>query len=195
MILTRELNAEGHDSALSFIFSEAKKGRNSIGFVPWKGVEDADLLGRLAVLYRNDDLVGFLLFGPSKTNCKVFQIWIREDARLLIHGRLCIDWLSEWARRRGLSRLSLWCADDLPAATFWRALGFNSVANRVVSKRSGRRQTRFVCPTAVGFRGSSQSRVERTAVLEKSIPRSILPGQEVACPPAKQWQPVFFDPT
>jgi len=130
--------------ALSFIKSEALKGRSAIGWIPWAGIERSHQLGRVSVLHRNDDLVGFLVWGPSQTSTKVFQIWIREDARMLIHGKEMIRQLAEWSLKRGIFRISLWCADDLPANMFWSALGFTAAGVRKGGRHSGRMHTRYV---------------------------------------------------
>lgn len=145
--LVRDLPSRRQVEALAWITAASRERRQSIGFVPRAGVIRACELGRLGLLTNNDDCVGFLLYGPSRTSAKVYQIWVRPDARMIVHGRAMIDALTHWARLRGLMRLSLWCAIDLPSSLFWEALGFARVAERVGSRRTGRRHARWVRST------------------------------------------------
>lgn len=192
--LTKQLNDREQKEAMSFIKSEARKGRNEIGFIPWQGIERASRLGRVATLYRDGDVVGFLVFGPGSTSAKVFQIWVRQDARILEHGRAMLEGLEQWALDRGLFRISLWCAEDLAANLFWRALAFELTTTRVGGKSSGRHHNRWVLPLP-SFRPSlpeaSFSRTERLALRTvQTTPRDS--GE--ACQQAQQRQKVLFQP-
>ena len=192
---TCDLQAVAHVQAMSFIKSEARKGRKSIGFIPWSGIEKADKLGRVSVLLRNSDLVGFLVYGPGKTSAKVFQVWVREDARMLIHGRKMVEELAEWALHRGLFRISLWCADDLPSNYFWRVLGFKNVARRKGGRHSGRMHTRYV-QSAIDLEASRRARCcEPRAQLSQSNPLPLPPVSEAADQTAPRRQTVLCDPT
>lgn len=143
-IESRRLAAARHESFLAFVRGEQRKGRDSIGWIPWQGMLRADSLGRILSLWNNDDLVGFLLHGPSMTSMKVYQIWIRQDARLLLHGQWLVGSLAMKALRLGLFRISLWCASDLAANCFWDALGFQKTSEREGGKSSGRTHWRWV---------------------------------------------------
>lgn len=141
--LTNQLDLGLVPTTLSFIKSGANGARWELGFIPWSGIERAHHLGRLGVLYNNDDLVGFCLFGPKRQSCKIFQIWIREDARFLVHGRALLSSVAWVALGRGLQRMSLWCADDLPAQLFWEAMGLERGQKRKGGRSTGRTHTRW----------------------------------------------------
>lgn len=129
---------------LRFIEAEARKGTKSIGFVPRSGLEYAARRGRLVTLSRNDDLVGFVLYGGRGSSARIYQIWVRADARLLLHGKQLTNWVGRWGMYRGRIRVSLWCLRELPATEFWRAMGFQKGGVRCQSIDTRRHQTRWV---------------------------------------------------
>ena len=191
---TRDLDSETRAGALNFIKSEANKGRHEIGFIPWDGICRADALGRVMVLFNNDDLVGFIVYGPGRTSCKVYQIWVREDARLIVHGRELIDGLREYSLACGLFRISLWCADDLPSNLFWRALRFRKVSQRPGGKHSGRTHNRYVLPLLAPRPSLGEedfSRTDEPAFRTQQNPHH-QPG--AACQRSQPRQQALFDP-
>lgn len=115
---------------VSFIMGEAKKGTKSIGFIPKDGIWQAVNERRVLILERNSDRVAFVIFGRSRTSIKCYQIWVREDARMLLHGRALVHQLEEEAAAANKQRLRLWCLQDLPAMVFWKALGFTKAGQR-----------------------------------------------------------------
>lgn len=132
------------DEQIRFIESEAKKGTKSIGFVPRAGLYYAASRGRLVTLSRNDDLVGFVLYGGRGSSARIYQIWVRTDARLLLHGKQLTNWVGRWGMYRGRIRVSLWCLRELPATEFWRAMGFTQSGVRCRSIDTRRHQERWV---------------------------------------------------
>lgn len=147
--VTSSLSGAAADEVMSFIRGEQRKGRESIGWVPWSGVERTHANGRIAVLTKHSTIVGFVMFGPSKTSCKVFQAWVRKDLREITHGRQLICGLKFWSLMRGLVRIKLWCADDLPSNYFWQAIGCEKIGERNRSKKRVRPQTCYVVSTAI----------------------------------------------
>lgn len=97
--------------------------------------------GKIVVLHNNDDLVGFAMFSPNLlyAEMRILQIWIRDDARLILHGRALIDDISARSWPQGIRTLRLWCATDLAANLFWKALGFRYRGWRFGSGGSKRR--------------------------------------------------------
>ncbi|MGH8743485.1 MAG: hypothetical protein ACREUY_04325, partial [Burkholderiales bacterium] len=81
---------------ISFVGAAAKLDAHAIGFLTLAAYEEAHARKKLITLRRNNDLVGFLLFSLNQTReCRILQIWVRNDARLLIHGRMLIDFVDE----------------------------------------------------------------------------------------------------
>lgn len=97
-----------------------------IGFLPHGVYHDATRQHRLFSLFRNDDRVGFILWSSNRIReCRILQIWIRRDARLIEHGRALVEHLEEThARRLHLWVLRAWVAEDLEANLFWPQIGF-----------------------------------------------------------------------
>jgi GNAT superfamily N-acetyltransferase len=97
-----------------------------IGFLPHGAYHDATAHNRLFSLFRNDDRVGFVLWSRNQIReCRILQIWVRSDARLIEHGRALVEHLEEaHARRMHLWQLRAWVAEDLAANVFWPQIGF-----------------------------------------------------------------------
>lgn len=111
-----------------FVGSAAKTDSWSIGFLPYPVYEAAHASGRLITLKRNNELCGFILFSLNDyKECRILQIWVRADARIIEHGRALIAWLEEKiARPRNCWCLRCWVAVDLPSNLFWHAIDFTN---------------------------------------------------------------------
>lgn len=109
---------------LAFCYSACRIDGQCLGWLPRAAYDEAHQQGRICAVWNNDDLVGFALWSTDNGELRCLQIWVRPDARLLLHGAALIAFLDEAAAHRGCYRLRLWCAVDLAANVFWRALGF-----------------------------------------------------------------------
>lgn len=123
-----------------------------IGFLPHGAYHDATTNGRLFSLFRNGDRVGFLLWSANQLReCRVLQIWVRQDARLIEHGRALIDHLQNaHARKLHAWQLRAWVAEDLAANLFWPQIGFELRGWRWGPAKRSRRHnlwTRSLVPT------------------------------------------------
>ena len=151
--LTRDLDVSQQRAALLFCYSASKLDANSIGWLPKQAYDNRHERGELLTLYNNDDLVGFVLMSrPSPYGeLRCLQIWVRRDARMMIHGRALIDELDTIAEQRHCWLLRLWCAEDLAANLFWEALGFQKRGWRWGPAKTPRRHnlwTRRVSPSS-----------------------------------------------
>lgn len=99
---------------------------NAVGWLPKSVFDSRAATNDVLAVYRDGDLVGWLLKGQSKARqvLKIYQIWVRPDARVLEHGRALIRELERDARRKKCWYLEAWVAEDLPANLFWNAMGF-----------------------------------------------------------------------
>ena len=122
--VTAELRPDEQRTALLFVRSERSRNTDSLGFIPWNGVLRHHENRKLAVCYRNSDLVGFILWGGSNGVCRVFQLCVRTDARRVEHGRALARLVERWAEDRRWSIVRARVAADLPAVSFWEAIGF-----------------------------------------------------------------------
>lgn len=112
---------------------------DAIGFLPTLAYDQARDRGRLYGLWTNADLVGYLLHSSHLTETRICQIWVRADARMILHGRALCDELDRVAMYHGSYRTRLWCAHDLPANLFWAALGYRARGWRYSPTKKGRR--------------------------------------------------------
>lgn len=154
LAITRELHENSARSTLSFCYSACRIDGHCIGWLPKAAYDEAHLQGRIVALWNNDDLVAFCLHSITNAELRCLQIWVRRDARLILHGRALVSWLDWRARRAGAYRLRLWCAIDLPANLFWRALHFHPQCWRWGPAKRSRRHilwTRRVIPHALSL--------------------------------------------
>jgi hypothetical protein len=181
--------AADQTAAMKFIRSEQLLGRESIGWIPWQGVVRHANNGRLGILTRNADYVGFLLFGASSIRAKIVQIWVRPDARVIEHGRAMIGELAWWAAERCLTEISLWCAVDLEANLFWQALDFAACQTRVGSPRTGRRHQRWVISTNYAMQAHQPATAESTVAGASSKSQTCLWDAAEAHDKVQPWPP------
>lgn len=147
-----------------------------VGWIPLAAYAGAHAQGRILVCYNNDDLVGFCMWAQKFDEVKIYQIWVREDARMILHGKALIG---DLARRRINHRarlVRLWCAQDLSANLFWRALGFTFRGWRHGPKRTSKRRHYLWVIDAQSAIWQSQPRVdtEPAKTLVPTIPSPIL---------------------
>lgn len=182
------------DEQIRFIEGESKKGTKSIGFVPRAGLYYAASRGRLVTLSRNDDLVGFVLYGGRGSSARIYQIWVRTDARLLLHGRQLTNWVGRWGMYRGRTRVSLWCLRELPATEFWRALGFQKGGVRCRSIDTRRHQERWVREISFAWPEPVEAAVEPLPRFDQQNPSPPHHPAATADRPPPRLQRVLFSP-
>jgi len=149
---TRELEKENdRRAALLFCYSACRLDGHCLGWMPKQAYDVRHDQGRILVLHNNDDLVGLCMWSTNLREMRCLQIWIRQDARMILHGKKLIHELEKLARQHGCCRLRLWCAIDLPANLFWHALGFRYHGWRWGRAKNSRRHAlwiRRINPTA-----------------------------------------------
>lgn len=144
--LTNELFPSAAAPVLTFCYSACRIDGHCLGWLPRAAYDEAHRTGRILALWNNDDLVGFCLFSTNLHELRCLQIWIRRDARLMVHGRALIDNLEARAKKAGCFRIRLWCAIDLEANMFWRALHFRPICWRWGRTPHGRRHVLWARP-------------------------------------------------
>lgn len=120
---------------------------HAIGFIPLCGLERGHHAGQVIACKNNDEIVGYSMFGWNDRQLRIYQMWVRPDARLILHGRAMSDLLCSHAASCRRSAVALWCAEDLPANLFWSACGFRYINWRHGQNRSGRRHYQWWRPT------------------------------------------------
>lgn len=125
------------DHVVDWAIMEAKRGTDAIGFLPRCKYQFLHHRGRLLIVTRDGQPVGFALHGPHFLLTRVTQIWVAENARRIEHGRSLINYLIKKATGKS-EALRLRCAEDLAANSFWTALGFAHVGQEKGGARRGR---------------------------------------------------------
>lgn len=121
---------------------------NAIGWLPTSAFDARAEQDDISVIYRNGDLVGWAMHSPSLARAveKIYQIWVRPDARTIEHGRALVNRICNRAKSTNCVELEAWVAEDLAANLFWRAIGFTATNWRYGRGERGRRHTRWVAP-------------------------------------------------
>jgi ribosomal protein S18 acetylase RimI-like enzyme len=129
---------------LPFVRDLMAKNYEAVGFLPATRLEEYLARGQVLIQRENDEPCGYLAFGNGWPTLKVYQCCIQYDARRLAHATQLVSRLISIAEARGCSSISLWCADDLDANSFWRSAGFTFSGQRSGGARRGRRHNCWV---------------------------------------------------
>lgn len=112
--------------ALIACYESHRVDGHCLGWLPRSAYNARHEEGQIYTCHNNGDHVGHCMWQSHERIAKIFMTWVRPDARLILHGRALVDAIEKEAATRGCSLLSLWCAEDLAANLFWRALGFTN---------------------------------------------------------------------
>lgn len=162
--LTRDLPDSLSRQALTFCYSASKIDADSIGWLPRQAYDTRHTDGELLVLFNNDDLVAFVLMSKPSAyqELRCLQIWVRPDARVILHGRTILQKFQQLAIERGCIRVRCWCAEDLPSNLFWSAMGWQKKTWRHGPARTARRHNLWALPITRGLRFLAQAQPSRT---------------------------------
>lgn len=134
-----------------WIRSLMQRDRGALGFIPAGGSEGLQYLidrGKIAIASVNGEPVGYAAFtikdwrlkeraegkpvcpaveldAAKVDTCKIQQVCVQDDARLLGIGRQLVSSIGILAEHR---RVQCNVRNDLPANSFWQALGFEHVS-------------------------------------------------------------------
>lgn len=139
VIPTQELPEHKLRDALLLASDAHRIDGHCLGWLPTAAIVGAHNQGRMITCWRNDDLVGHVIWGANAAVMRIFITWVRRDARMILHGRALTDWVQKKGESLACTRLSLWCAEDLPANLFWACLGFSNTTWRWGRGRNPRR--------------------------------------------------------
>lgn len=165
---TLDLNGRRQLEVLTFAASSHKIDGMCIGWLTAGAYVGAHNQGRLVACYNNADLVGYILWSCNRGIMCCFVVYVRRDARLLIHGRALVDWIIEEGARRGCTRVELWCAIDLAANLFWAALGFERVCWRWGRAKKSRKH--WLWRLRIGHESGEQRRDDQRRPHETARP-------------------------
>ena len=131
--VSRELSPARRQEVLLFAAHAVRVDAHCIGWLPWQFYEAHDDAGRLVSVTRDGDLVGFCAFSAPNfgRESKITQVWVRQDARMIEHGRALLTRCAFIAAELGAAWLTCWVAEDLDAMRFWPAIGFAPINRRL----------------------------------------------------------------
>jgi hypothetical protein len=121
---------------------------DALGWLPTPAYEQRHAMGQIHTIWRNDDCVGYCLWADVGRILHIYSCWIRRDARMIEHGRRLVQKVEGAARARGCESIKLWCAEDLPANSFWAQLMFRPLNWRHGGLVKGRRHIQWRRPVA-----------------------------------------------
>ena len=137
---THELQPFELDDALKFCGSASKLEAYKVGWIPLAAYRGATLQRRLLICFNNEEKVGFCLWKHSFGDMAIYQIWVRPDARLILHGKAIVAKLHDIGQSLNCRLLKLWCAEDLAANIFWLQIAFEKKGWRHGPKRTSKRR-------------------------------------------------------
>jgi len=130
--------------AISYIDHLSGKNGHCVGFLPLVAYQDALARARITMLFENGQPGGYLIHGPPKRRMKIYQVCIEEELRRIEFGTALVNDLRDMAIAAKSHEISLHCAEDLEANSFWRALGFLHTGRRMKRKDLSRWQNRYL---------------------------------------------------
>lgn len=129
---------------IDYIASLMEKNYEAVGFIPRPRLEHYSASGQILVELENDEPCGYLVYGNGWPRLRIYQACIQYDARRREHGLKLVERLILEADRMGCEMISLWCADDLDANTFWKSAGFQFGGQRNGGAKRGRKHNLWV---------------------------------------------------
>lgn len=115
-----------HPDLISFVDSLQRKNAEALSFYPKQVFERESEKGRIFVGLLNGEPCGYIYVGARKADTKCHQICIEYDARRKLYGAALVQAMEDYAE--GAHSITLRCAFDLEANTFWKEMGYNCVA-------------------------------------------------------------------
>lgn len=155
--------------ALALAVDSPRVDGDALGWFPRAAFLGCHEQGRLIIVTNNDDVVGYCVHNEKTAPTRIFLTWVRRDARLILHGRALVDFVSDVAIRRGHNRIELWCATDLAANFFWQALGFEQICWRWSKGKAHRKHWLWRLDLSRSARPLSSPEQERSAASGQTI--------------------------
>ena len=109
--------------------TSADRHRDELGFLRAGVYAEQAAQGHLwvAIEVGSDQLAGFLLYGGRFPHLRIFQLFVRKDARSMGIGSSLIEELVKFGEENNFLTASAKVAAELPANSFWERNGFRIV--------------------------------------------------------------------
>lgn len=147
--IARTLPERSQDELRKQWIHAVNRDTNSIGWLPTQAWDTRHDRGDTYSIHRNDDLVGWSMAAksPQRGVMKIYQIWVRPDARILEHGRALTAYIGEKAFQQRCWRIEAWVAEDIDANFFWPQVGFQRTVWRWGRGDHPRKLHLWIAPT------------------------------------------------
>lgn len=129
---------------VAYVINLSRRHTDALGFLPRPRLEQYAARGRLWLTHDAGDLCGFLVVGNGWPILNLYQLCIQRDAQRQTHGAALVTRAQAVAQQQGYSAVACWCASDLEANQFWRAMGFHCLGVRARPNRRQRHLHRWV---------------------------------------------------
>ena len=136
-ILKTPMEVEGY---IDQVCSLGDANRSALGFLPASAYTETAMKGGLwvAVDQTSKDLMGYLLFGGTYPNLKVFQVHVLRGFRSCGLARKLIEELRKYGEEKNYLTISARVATELEANRFWQGVGFRIIRQEPGGARSRR---------------------------------------------------------
>lgn len=133
---------------LAFLDHLQRKYTHALGFLPYAAFLDYLARKQVFLAFENDEPVGYLLWQhpvypwPHDLDriVRIYQAAIAFDAQRQLHGTRLVQRLLRQVASASPTYITCWCAADLEANAFWKALDFHHYCTRDI--RAAGRTTR-----------------------------------------------------
>jgi len=132
---------------IKYVSALQNREHQSVGFLTHAALNEYHERHQIILASENNDPCGYTIFYDGRHGnrpkshpaaIRVRQIAVEDPLRRIAHATGLISRLIYHAHATGFERLELWCATDLDAMKFWRALGFTEGKIRVGGNKDGR---------------------------------------------------------
>ncbi len=136
-----------NDKQMDYVDWLMKREYQQVGFLPRQALTEYNERDQIILATENGDPSGYALFYDGRNGkrprkdpatLRVHMIAIQDDARRVFHGTGLVSRLLYHAALNQFNTLALWCATDLDANKFWRALGFTNDRIRLGGEKDNR---------------------------------------------------------
>lgn len=130
------------NSDLDYVVALHRTESSALGFIPAPSIQRRylDTGDHEWVVDGHGNRRGYLLHGPARWGqpLHIIQTCVEPDYRLRHYAAAAVERIAEKARLAGCTEIRLRCALDLPANSFWLAIGFYLLQFTVGGHSTGR---------------------------------------------------------
>lgn len=122
---------KAHPKMLAYVDALQKKNGEALSFYPKQVFERESEKGRIFLGLLNGQPCGYLYAGAQNRDVKLHQVCIEYDARRRLYGAMLVAVMEQYADEGKACSITLRCGFDLDANDFWRAMGYQCIANQL----------------------------------------------------------------